>query len=114
MSNVAKLPLTNKVKIAQTVLSDLHGTEAAIDAALLEANRLMATMIEARQELGLAATVGQGALARVVAGMGELSQARGEIAGAHAELNDLRLRMGMRTSMIGVLDKPQEGDPDGR
>lgn len=113
MNNVAKLPLSNKVEIAKGVLTDLHSTEAAIDAAMVEAARLMQTMIEARSELGLAATVGAGAMTRVVGSVAELGQARAEIVEAHNELNALRLRMGMRTSMIGGLEKP-EGGNDGR
>lgn len=112
MNNVAHLPVSNKVQIGQGVLADLHATEAAIDTAMVEATRLMQTLIAARQELGLAATFGNAALSRVAATVGELSQARGEIVSAHEELNELRLRMGMRTSMVGVLDKPAEGvDP---
>lgn len=113
MSNVARLPLTNKVEVAQGVLEQLYAAEAAIDAAMVEAARLTQTMIEAREELGLAATVGAGALSRVVASTSKLGQARAEMVEAHNELNELRLRMGMRTSLIGVTDKPTDGN-DGR
>lgn len=113
MNNVARLPLTTKVEVAQGVLEQLYAAEAAIDAAMVEAARLTQTMIEARQELGLAATVGAGALSKVTASMSEMGQARAEMVEAHNELNELRLRMGMRTSMIGVADKPTDGN-DGR
>ena len=113
MNNVARLPLTKKAEVAQGLLDQLHAAEAAIDAAMVEASRLTQDMIAARQELGLAATVGAGALNRVTATIGELGQARAEIVGAHEELDALRLRLGLRTSMIGVLDKLPDGN-DGR
>ena len=113
MTNVAKLPLSHKAEVAQSVLDELHAAEAAIDAAILQATALTARMVEARRELGLAATVGQDALTRTVASVSQLTAARGELVGAHAELDALRLRIGLRTSMIGVLDKDTGNDPRG-
>lgn len=113
MNNVARLPLTKKAEVAQSVLDQLHAAEAAIDAAMVEASRLTQVMLEARQELGLAATVGSAALARVTATVGELGEARTELVAAHRDLDELRLRLGMRTSMIGVLDKDNPNDGRG-
>ena len=36
------------------------------------------------------------------------SEARSAMVGAHNELNDVKLRIGVRTKMIGVEDKPKE------
>jgi DNA repair ATPase RecN len=110
MQNVARLPQTNKIETAKELVQSLYSTEAALDAAMLEANRLMQSMIEARQELALPATFGSEALARVAATIGELSQASGELTTAHKELDDLRKRMGFRAAMIGVHDKPEDGE----
>ena len=110
MQNVARLPLTNKTETAKALVQQLYTTEAALDAALLESNRLMASMIEARQELALPATFGAEAVARVAATVGEISEARTELVAAHKELDELRLRLNLRSTMLGVLDKPAPGE----
>lgn len=114
MQNVARLPQTTKVGAAKEIVQSLYSTEAALDAAMLEANRLMQTMLEARAEMALPATFGAEALTRVTATLGELGQARTELVSAHKELDELRLRLNLRTSMVGVMDKPAPGDGDGR
>lgn len=95
-----------KVFVAQRVATKLFATEAAIDAAIVEATEMMAELIQARKDLGLSAVVANGASAKLAEAIQTLSAARTAVVDAHAELDETRLRIGVRTKMVGVIDKP--------
>ena len=95
-----------KVFVAQRVATKLFATENAVDAALAEASELMADMLRARKDLGLAATFGDGAASKLVEAIAALGQARTAMVAAHGELNDAKLRIGVRTKLAGFEDKP--------
>ncbi len=95
-----------KALVAQKLANKLFATEAAVDTALNEAMALLAGMAEARKDAGMAATVGNEATAKVAEAIAILAQARTAVVAAHGELADLKLRVGIRTKMIGIFDKP--------
>ena len=95
-----------KVFVAQRVATKLFATENAVDAALAEASELMADMLKARKDLGLSATVGDAAAARLVEAIAALGQARTAMVAAHGELDEARLRIGVRTKLAGYENKP--------
>lgn len=97
-----------KAFVAQRVARKLFATERALDAAMVEAAELMADMLKARMDLNLSAVVGDSASAKLVEALAALGEARSAIVGAHNELNDVRLRIGVRTRMAGWEDKPAE------
>lgn len=90
-----------KIFVVKRVASKLHGTEAAIDAAMVQAAEMMADLVQARKDLHLSATVGATATAKVMAAMAALSEARTAMVDAHGELDQTRLRLGVRTKMMG-------------
>jgi hypothetical protein len=94
-----------KVFVAQRVANKLFATENAVDAALAEATELMADMLRARRDLGLSATLGDSAVTQLSAAIAALSEARSATVAAHRELEDTKLRMGIRTKMAGYEDK---------
>jgi len=94
-----------KVFVAQRVATKLFATENAVDAALAEASELMADMLQARKDLGLSAVFGDTAAARVVDAISALSTARTAMVAAHNELNESKLRIGIRAKMAGFEDK---------
>lgn len=100
-----------KALVAQKLANKLFATEAAVDAAMEEAMKLLTGMAEARKEAGMAATVGNEATAKVAEAINTLAQARTQIVEAHKELAELKLRAGIRTKLIGIFDKPPEGTP---
>lgn len=100
-----------KALIAQKLANKLFATEAAVDAAMNEAMALLAGMAEARKEAGMAATVGNEATAKIAEAISTLAQARTQVVAAHEQLADLKLRVGIRTKMIGIFDKPPAGQP---
>ncbi|HZL01462.1 MAG TPA: hypothetical protein VFC47_16370 [Caulobacteraceae bacterium] len=65
----------------------------------------MADMLQARKDLGLSATVGDAAAAKLVEAIAALGAARTAMVGAHAQLEETKLRIGLRTKMAGVGDK---------
>jgi hypothetical protein len=90
-----------KVFVVKRAAAKLHATEAAIDAAMVQTAEMMAELVQTRKDLNLSATVAAGATAKVVAAMAALSEARTAMVDAHAEMDEVRLRLGVRTKMMG-------------
>jgi len=95
-----------KVFVAQRVANKLYATEAAIDAAVVEAAQLLTDLVQARKDLGLSATVGNSATNKLAQAMAALNEARSATVEMHNELNGLKLRLGVRTKMIGFEKDP--------
>ena len=95
----------DKVFVAQGVANKLFATEVAIDTALSEASQLVAEMVQARQQLGASALLGNEAISKVSEAIATLSAARTAVVVAHNELAESKLRMGIRTKMGGFGDK---------
>jgi hypothetical protein len=96
-----------KVFVAQRVASKLYATEAAVDAATVEVMEMMAELMQARKDLGLSATVGNGASAKFAEAVQALAIARTAIVEAHSQLDETRLRVGIRTRMGGFIKEDQ-------
>ena len=90
-----------KVFVVKRVAGKLHGTEAAIDAAMVQTAEMMAELVQARKDLRLSATVGAVVTTKVAAALAALSEARTAMVEAHGELDQTRLRLGIRTKMLG-------------
>lgn len=88
-----------KVLVARRVATKLRGTEAAVDAALTEATELMGDIIRGRQELMVSAIATDPSMAKISAAIAALSEARTAMVEAHGALDELRLRIGIRTRM---------------
>ena len=101
--------LVEKVFVAQRVANKLFSTENAVDAALAEATELMSVMLRARADLGLSATIGDQAASKLIEAISALGEARSAMVAAHAQLDETRLRIGIRTKLAGVEDKPGGG-----
>lgn len=95
-----------KVFVAQRVAGKLIKTEHAIDAALAQAAELMADIIKGRGELQVSAVVTDDATKKVLEAMAALGEARSAMVEAHGELNEVKLRLGIRTKMAGIEQKP--------
>jgi hypothetical protein len=97
-----------KILVARRVATKLFATENAVDAALADATDLMADMIRARKDLHIAATSSDASIAKVAAAIAALSEARTAMVDAHGELNELKLRLGIRTKLDGGEQKVEE------
>jgi hypothetical protein len=88
----------DKALIAQTVANKLFATEDAVDTAILQASKLMGGM-------RVSAVVGDDAVSKVAAALSALTEARKAVVEAHHELAEVKLRVGIRTKLLGVTDK---------
>jgi hypothetical protein len=95
-----------KALVAQRVANRLFDTEKAVDKAMAETATLMMSLIEARAELGLSAVVGDSATSKLAQAIATLAEARRSVVSAHSDLAELKLRVGIRTKLVGVTDKP--------
>lgn len=97
-----------KVFVAQRVAKKLFATETAVDGALLEAAELMSEMLKARQDVNTSLVFADDVQVKMMEAMKALSEARSAMVGVHNELNEAKLRLGIRTKM-DAMDKPAEG-----
>jgi hypothetical protein len=93
-----------KAFVAQRVAKKLFVTEAAVDGALVEASELMSEMLKARQDVQVSMVFADEAQAKLMEAMKALSEARTAMVAVHSELNEAKLRLGIRTKMGA--DKP--------
>jgi hypothetical protein len=92
-----------QIKSAARIARKIQETEAAMDQTILQANALVAAMIEARIEGNFAAEVGQDALDNVVRGLKALTEARGAIAQGHGNLAKLADDLAIEWRLDGPL-----------
>ena len=94
-----------KAFVAQRVAQKLFVTEAAVDGALSEAAELMSEMLASRKEVNTSLVFADDAQVKLMAAMKALSEARTAMVAVHNELNEAKLRLGIRAKMSGH-DKP--------
>jgi hypothetical protein len=97
-----------KAFVAQRVAKKLYVTEAAVDGALVEASELMSEMLKARKDVKVSMVFADDVQVKMMEAMKALSEARTAMVAVHAELNEAKLRLGVRTKMAGYEDKPPE------
>jgi uncharacterized protein YoxC len=88
-----------KVFVVQRVAKKLYATEAAVDGAMSQAAELMADLLQARQDVNVSSVVIEDAAAKIVEAIKALGEARSAMVGAHNELAEVKLRLGVRTKM---------------
>ena len=96
-----------KAFVAQRVAKKLFTTEAAVDGALVEASELMSEMLKARKDVHVSMVFADDVQVKMMEAMKALSEARTAMVAVHNELNEAKLRLGIRTKMNGQ-DKPAE------
>lgn len=89
----------DKVFVAQGVAKKLFATEAAVDGALAEAAELMSVMLAARKDVNTSLVFADEAAVKMVEAIKALGEARTAMVGVHNELNEAKLRLGIRTKM---------------
>ncbi len=91
----------DKVFVVQGVANKLWATEEAIDAAIVQASSLLGGIVEARAEIGCSHIVTDPAMAKVAAALAAMSEARTALIDSHHALNEAKLRIGVRTKLVG-------------
>lgn len=95
-----------KAFVAQRVAKKLFETEAAVDGALVEATELMGEMLKARTDINVSMVFADDVQVKMMEAMKALSEARTAMVAVHNELNEAKLRLGVRTKMNS--EKPPE------
>ena len=94
-----------KAFVAQRVAKKLFVTEAAVDGALVEAAELMSEMLKARKDVNASLEFADDVQVKMMEAMKALSDARTAMVAVHGELNEAKLRLGVRTKLSGVENK---------
>src|SRR3954471_16745633 len=102
-----------KAFVAQRVAKKLFTTEAAVDGALVEAAELMSEMLKARKDVKTSLVFADDVQVKMMEAMKALSEARTAMVGVHQELNEAKLRLGIRAKMITGESKPLEAASTG-
>ena len=89
----------DKIFVAKRVAKKLFETEKAVDSALIEATELMGEMLKARSDVNTSLVFADDVQVKMMEAMKALSEARSAMVGVHNELNDAKLRLGIRTKM---------------
>ena len=98
----------DKVFVIKSVADKLWATEDAIDSALADASKLMGGIVDAGRELRIAHGTTDAAMNKVAQAIRTLAEARGAVVAAHHELNDVKLRLGVRTKLDGMRPSVEE------
>ena len=95
----------DKAFVVQKVANKVWAAENTVDAAMADAAALMVELASARQELKFSADLTEKATADLVSAISSLGQARAALVEMHEELAEVKLRLGVRTKLIGGWDK---------
>lgn len=93
----------DKAFVVQGVANKLWATENAMDAAIVEASKLMGAVVEARQDLNVSHIVIDPSVKKVAEAIAAMSQARAALIDAHHAMAEAKLRIGVRTKLIGTV-----------
>jgi len=91
--------LMEKVFVAQRVAKKLFSTEAAVDSAMSEAAELMSVMLAARKDVNASLVFADDVQVKMMEALKALSEARTAMVGVHGQLDEAKLRLGIRTKM---------------
>ena len=91
-----------KIFVAQRVFGKLVETEEAVDAAFAQSAELMSVMLQARKDLGANIKFADDAQAKLMDAIKAMSEARTSMCAVHNELEEAKLRIGIRTKMGGI------------
>lgn len=100
----------DRTETINQVAAELHASEKAIDAAIVQATTLIQSMIGARASLSLSPVAGADSQARAMETIAALSAAREAVVACHNELARDHRRMGYGVYNVGPLDKPDDAE----
>jgi hypothetical protein len=92
----------DKAFVIQGVANKLWATESAMDTAIGEASKLMGGIMDARRELNCSYFVTDASTTKVAEAIAAMSQARHALIEAHSALAEAKLRLGVRTKLVGT------------
>lgn len=96
--------------VVQRAANKLYAAEASIDRAMADAAALIVEMQSVRSDLNISATFADEATAEATASLAALAQARSAMVACHEQMAEAKLRLGIRTKLVGTGDKPPPGN----
>ena len=102
----------DKAFVVQKVANKVWASENSVDVAMADAAALMIELAAARQELKFSADLTEKATADLVKAISSLGSARAALVEMHEELAEVKLRLGVRTKLVGGWDKNHTAQPE--
>lgn len=93
----------DKAFVVQGLANKLWATENTMDAAIADASKLMAGLVEARQELNVSHIVIDPSVKKIAEAISAMSEARAALIEAHHAMAEAKLRIGVRTKLVGIV-----------
>ena len=101
----------DKVFVAQGVANRTVSAEAAVDRAISETSQLVIDIVQARETIGFSAGVVDASISKASRSLAALAEARHALIEAHNELVEAKLRIGIRTKMMGCYEEITSATP---
>ncbi|MGZ8362839.1 MAG: hypothetical protein ACXW3D_03170 [Caulobacteraceae bacterium] len=98
----------DKVFVIQGLAEKLWATENAMDAAIADASKLLAGIVEGREELQCSHIVVDAPMQKVSESIAKMAAARASLIEAHHAMAETKLRLGVRTKLIGANPSVEE------
>jgi hypothetical protein len=92
-----------KAFVVQGLANKLWATENSMDAAIADASKLMAGIIEARQEINVSHIVIDPSVKKLAEAISAMSEARAALIETHHAMAEAKLRIGVRTKLVGTV-----------
>jgi hypothetical protein len=92
----------DKAFIAQGVANKLWAAEASLDTAMADASKLMTAVLEAREQANVTHMVIDPSVAKISEAIATMTAARRTLMEAHVAMAEAKLRVGVRTKLVGV------------
>jgi hypothetical protein len=91
----------NKIEAGRQISRQLRPSEDAIDGSIVQNAKLLISIVEGRQKMGVAADVGHDAILSATAGLAALTQARDHAIACHRQLVSARDDLGFSPQAFG-------------
>ena len=85
-----------KVFVVQRLARQLWSTEAAVDAAIVEASTMMGDLVQGRKDLNVAPIFANDVNVKLMEAMRALQEARSAMVATHEAMTEAQLRLGVR------------------
>lgn len=92
----------DKAFIVQGVANKLWAAEASLDTAMADTAKLMTAILEAREEANVTHMVIDPSVSKVADAIATLTTARRALMEAHVAMAEAKLRVGVRTKLVGA------------
>ena len=91
----------NELEAGRQIAKQLRPSEEAIDGSIVQNAKLLISIVEGRQRMGVAADIGHDAILSATAGLAALTQARDHALACHRQLVSARDDLGFSPRAIG-------------